>query len=338
MTTIRTTKRIALHALADTHISGLPVVPLIGAVVWLAAVAWIRPSPFERDWAMLILLLAAFVYVPLGIDLRTLHLATGPCSPLWRVARFLTVPAALLLSLAIAQPQGVFAALFALPWLAVCGTIALAGFDQLRRSHGPRRFDRAALDIGPILLAVGGGWTVLDRAGVRPLDFEPVIVLLTAIHFHYAGFVLPLVAALALERRPQRIARVAVAAIAAGVLLVAVGITATQQGFTPAIETAAALELAAAGLTVAWLHARLAMIGSAAPRAARALWFLSAAALAFSMLLAAAYGCRPYLPVAWLDIPWMRALHGTANAVLFAAPALVGWGLQPNRAVTGTAS
>jgi outer membrane biosynthesis protein TonB len=31
----------------------------------------------------------------------------------------------------------------------------------------------------------------------RPLDFDPVIVLLTAVHFHYAGFLLPLCTALA---------------------------------------------------------------------------------------------------------------------------------------------
>jgi hypothetical protein len=34
------------------------------------------------------------------------------------------------------------------------------------------------------------------------------------------------------------------------------------------------------------------------------------------------------VPLPWLDIPWMRALHGTANALGFTVPALVGWYVQ----------
>ena len=49
------------------------------------------------------------------------------------------------------------------------------------------------------------------------------------------------------------------------------------------------------------------------------------------MLLAALYGLRFYLPVAWLDIPWMRALHGSANALGFALPALLGWSMVKAR-------
>jgi hypothetical protein len=45
------------------------------------------------------------------------------------------------------------------------------------------------------------------------------------------------------------------------------------------------------------------------------------------MLLAALYGSRFYLAVDWLDIPWMRALHGTANAVGFGVVGLLGWSM-----------
>ncbi|MEZ4934569.1 MAG: YndJ family transporter [Saprospiraceae bacterium] len=43
-------------------------------------------------------------------------------------------------------------------------------------------------------LSVGGLWAVADRMGWRPLDYDPEIVFLTVAHFHYAGFVLPIVA------------------------------------------------------------------------------------------------------------------------------------------------
>ena len=49
---------------------------------------------------------------------------------------------------------------------------------------------------GLVYLAVGGVWTVIARAGLRPLGFPDLIVLLTAVHFHYAGFALPVLAGL----------------------------------------------------------------------------------------------------------------------------------------------
>ena len=45
-----------------------------------------------------------------------------------------------------------------------------------------------------LYLPIGAGWLVLYRLGVRPLGFADVIVLLTGVHFHYTGFVLPIVA------------------------------------------------------------------------------------------------------------------------------------------------
>jgi len=43
------------------------------------------------------------------------------------------------------------------------------------------------------------------------------------------------------------------------------------------------------------------------------------------MVLAGLYGTRALFPVAGLDIPWMRALHGSANAIGFALAGVLGW-------------
>jgi YndJ-like protein len=174
-----------------------------------------------------------------------------------------------------------------------------------------------------IYLAIGGAWAVSDRLGFRPLDFDPVIVLLTAIHFHYAGFALPLVTGLAARRLDGGTARLAAAGVIAGVPLVAIGITSTQLKAGPLIESLAAWVLAAAGILTASLHLRLAF--APGRPLVRCLWAVAAVSLAGSMVLAAMYGSRFYIALSWLDIPWMRAFHGTANALGFGLAGLLAW-------------
>jgi hypothetical protein len=50
------------------------------------------------------------------------------------------------------------------------------------------------------------------------------------------------------------------------------------------------------------------------------------------MFLAALYGSRQLLPLEWLTIPWMRALHGTVNSLGFALSALLAWKIQQSTA------
>ncbi|MEX2118856.1 MAG: YndJ family transporter [Pirellulales bacterium] len=295
---------------------------LTGGVVWLATLALLRPSPLETTWAHLLLMLAALVYLPLGLRLVPLR-ASGRAGRLLRAAALLQLPAALLLGCAYLLPQGLAAAALTLPWLAVTGLAALAGISWLAR-RGPLPPGELCFDAGLVYLAVGGAWAVLDRGGFRPLGFEAVIVMLTSVHFHYAGFVLPLLTGLAIREQHGRVARAAGLGVIAGVPLVAVGITATQIGLGPLLECLAAWLTAVAGILAAWLYLRLVLEGRW-PALSRGLWVLSAVLLAASMTLAALYGSRFYLPLTWLDIPLMRALHGTANALGFAGAGLAAW-------------
>ena len=296
---------------------------LIGALAWLnVAILW-RPSPFEPQWAVLLLLLGALVIVPLGLRLVP-DLQEGPAK-LWRIAVFLQLPAALLLLAAFARPAGTLAAGLALPWLATTGVIALLGLLRAwQRRWQP--LEELCLDAGLIYLAVGGGWAILDRLGARPLAFDPVIVLLTAIHFHYAGFALPIVTGLTGRVLRTGAARLAAAGVIAGVPLVAAGITSRQLAAGPWLETLAAWVLSLAGLLAAGLLLRLA-IQKNGPPASRALWIVAALSLAFSMVLSLLYGSRAYFYLAWLDIPWMRAFHGTTNALGLGVAGLLGWNL-----------
>jgi hypothetical protein len=297
--------------------------PLLGGIVWIAAALWMRPTPFDAGWAVLLLLLAPLVLVPLGLRLANRAPEDGNVSSLLRMAATLQLPAAVLLVLAFALPPGDVAAALSLPWLLTTGLISLAGLFHIRK-RGLIPWEELCLDAGLVYLVIGGGWAVLSRWGMRPLEFEAIIVLLTAIHFHYAGFVLPLLTGLAVRDVKGTWARLVPLGVTAGVPLVAVGITATQLGLGTVLESFAACLTALAGMGTAALHLRLSL-DPARPRVARLLWLVASLALGFSMLLAALYGCRFFLPVERLDIPWMRAWHGTANAVGFGLAGLLAW-------------
>ena len=303
-------------------------------------------------WARALLAVGALVVVPLGLHLAEWAferpaLDSYPSSAWARSSPKLRFVVLLVAGVALAIAQwfspGAMAAGLAAPWLLVTALIALVGLARAWHfRRGPLPAFVAAC--GMVYLAIGGGWALADRAGIRPLGFDPAIVLLTAVHFHYAGFALPILTALAIDalHKPEAPARetpstrqtaVSLAGasglcialgVVASVPLVAVGITATQLGYSPLAELIAAWCMSLSGLGVAWLYLRLAFRPTT-PRIARELWSFGALFLACGMLLSILYGSRWLVPLPWLDIPLMRALHGTANALGFTVPALAGW-------------
>jgi hypothetical protein len=300
---------------------------LVLGILWLLVMACIHPSPREIVWVTAILILGAAVVVPLGLE-QALRSSQGIEGRLLESAAKVHLPAVIFLAASAFWPPGPLAALTALPWLGVTGLIALAGLLRLWR----RRFlplEELCFDAGLVYLAVGGGWTVLAWGGLRPMGFASPIVLLTAVHFHYAGFALPLLTGLAGRNLPRGIwTQAASLGVIAGVPLVAVGITTSQLGGGPAIEAAAAVTTGGAGLLTAGLLLRLAA-QPGRPDLLRAQWILSAFSLTGGMVLAALYGLRTWISIPWLDLPWMWALHGTANSIGFAVPGLAAWALLP---------
>ena len=224
----------------------------------------------------------------------------------------------LLLAISLCLTQGSLAGLLAIPWLLVTLLLAWLGLK-----HGLRCARRSPADfcfaISMIFLSIGGGWALLSRLGVRPLGFSDTIVLLTAIHFHYAGFALPLMAGLAYRSRTQHPALPwIVLLIVLGVPLVAVGITAS-----PVIEVVGSCMLASGAVLLACLQ-----IGHAHQRLvepARGLLLVSGMSLILGMVLAVVYAVGEYVGTRLLDIPVMIPLHGAANSIGFSLAGLYGW-------------
>ena len=296
----------------------------VGAVVWVAALSTGELGPIDRALA-----LAPLVLVPLGLTVARTAAFEGTPGRLAAAATLAQFPAAALLTASLLVPGGIVAGALALPWLLVAAALALAGALRLRervRSTGPvagGALAETTVDAGLIYLPAAAVALVGSHLGIT-LWFEPVIVRLTAVHFHYAGFVLPVVAGVAARSLPDpgRAFRAVVGVVAVGPALIAVGIA-----FSPLVEVAsvAAFTVAVAGF--GGLVVR--RVAPTRPRGQAALLAVSALALPVSMLLALGFGVGEF--VGWappgLDLGTMVLVHGSLNAFGFALAGLVGWRL-----------
>ena len=299
----------------------------IGAIAWLAFVVSARTSPEGPAWALVLLTFAALVVVPLALDLVAERRDSGKTARAMTWAKTLQLPAAALLALSCGLKPGLVALGLAVPWAAVTALLAAVGFGRMLRDAWSRPIDRLSTDVGLIYFLIGGVWTMADRGGLRPLRLDPEIVALTAVHFHYAGMLLPIFAGLVLRQMPEsRFASRAVVGVALSIPAVAFGITASQLSWSPAIEAAAGTALALSAIAIAILQIRHALDAIDAPMIGRILLGVSGVALFFAMLLGAAYAIRGFAaPLPWLGLPQMRAIHGTLNAIGFGVCGALGW-------------
>ena len=321
----------------------------VGLVAWLVTLAWMRPGIRSETWGSVLLLLAAFVCVPWLLTLvegieNSRHESTAPTgsssgvrsrakleSLAWRVAASTQLLAALSLALSFMLERGTSAAMLSAPWLITTAAMALVALQRILRQ--PRRLlaaDTLCFDAAFAFPLVGAAWTLLSRMGARPLEFSDQVVLLTGVHFHFAGLALPLAAGLAVRSARRAVGMLTAILVVAGTPLVATGITLKHLSGLQVAEAIAAWTMALGGLFVAGLHAREAL-RQAHSGLQRALFGAAALSLAFGMLLAIAFGSRAYVDIGELDYGWMRALHGSANALGFALPALAAWLLSERR-------
>lgn len=303
----------------------------LGLAMWGVATWLTVPTLHDSAWAHALLLFAAIVLVPLLFDLAEEPADSPRVQGLWRAVRRWHFPSATLLLLAVINPQGDVAALCTIPWFGLTVILAVIGLMRVTA----RKTDdgaRLCVDAGLIFSAIGGAWTLADRAAYQPLGFDPAIVTLTAVHFHFAGLVLPVLTGKILARgADSAFSRWIGRGIVLGVPLVAVGITSTQFAMSPAIEFATAWVLALSGIALGVRQVRLGL----APGAnvlVNCGWVFAGLSLIVGMLLAGLYASRFYLPgIPWLDIPWMRAMHGTCNALGFAFVGTLAWWFEQRR-------
>jgi hypothetical protein len=302
------------------HISALA-----GALAWLPLLLLLPAEPPTIALITRLLLLAVLVFVPLALGLA----ATGCSAPdvgRLRLAVRVQPFVAAAVAAAFLLPAGMLAGLLASSWLLFAGIVALLGVMRLF-DHDLRDAAELCIDVSLLLLPIGGFWLTMARFGARPLGFGDTIVLLTAVHFHYAGFALLMLAGLAGRRLRSGAPmvwgsfRLVAAGLIAGVPLVALGIT-----FSRALEILAVLLLASSVLALALLTLG-AVVPQLARRAARALLAISALASVATMLLAVGYAGGSIVGLA-LTIPQMVLAHGALNAFGLVLCGLLAWTLE----------
>ena len=294
-----------------------------GAAVWAGMAVLARMGVARVGALELLFLFAPLVIVPLGMELGS-GIGGGWCEEL---ARRLQPAGAALAVVAICLAPGPRAAIVSAGWMVICLLMAGGGVVSLvrtlwRDASGGARATSIAICIARIDLAVGGAWLVASRLGMRPMGIQGPIGLLTAVHFHFAGFATATIAARTLqfaERRGEyRWLKPVVGLVAGLPIVVAVGFV-----VSPAVKMVAAILFSA---SVAGLAIAVRACGREAENAtARVLLEVAAGSVFASMVLSAAYAVADFAGSDVLTIPQMARTHGILNAVGFCLLGILGW-------------
>ncbi len=267
-----------------------------------------------------ILTLGVLGVVPLAL------LVAPSAGPTWDRLRAITAwalpvgGASAVISLWLPPPTG---APWVAPWMAVCLLVASLGVVRLFSGRGYRDPARLVSAAALGYLPVGAAWLVAARMGIQPMGFDPAIVTLTAVHFHFAALAAPIYASRVIDGLEGTARRVAVAA---GLALVA-AIPVVAIGFmtTPIVGLVGTALLALGLVTLALLAALRVRVER---RAAKALLAISALSVLLSMPLALFYQWGQVVGDDTIGLEWMVRLHGFANAHGFATCGLLAWAIE----------
>jgi YndJ-like protein len=305
---------------------------MVGAAAWAALAVLARMGIFRAGAMELLFLFAPLVIVPLGMELGRVSggAVRGTARRLEEAAQSLQPLGAALAIVAVWLPPGKWAGLVAAGWMVVCGLAALGGMLELRRSFADRsvRATRFGANVGGVDLAVGGAWLVASRLGWQPMGIQEPIGLLTAVHFHFAGFATATIAATTLryverwgERRWLRRLVIVVAILP---FLVAAGFV-----VSPVLKMAAAAVFSGSVAVLAGFMWRCA--GRMQDGTGRAFLRIASGCVWAAMALSVAYAVSDFLKSDFLTIPRMASTHGVLNAAGFCLLGLLGWLLEGSR-------
>jgi len=298
----------------------------LGALLWAVVAVLARIGVAPIGAVELMFLFAPLVIVPLGMELARV---IGGNSPLVGFVQRVQPAAAALTLVALWLPPGRLAGSLACTWMAVCLSITAAGvIDLFSLARSPADSGirpavyRFVVAIAHLDLGVGGAWFVASRFGMRPMGIQEPIGLLTAVHFHFAGFATAMIAAAMLrfaeQRGEHRWLRWVVAVVAGMPLVVAAGFV-----ISPLVKMGAGVmfSVSVASLAVV-LRSCTKRLQS---RTARVLFHVAATAVFTGMVLSTTYAVADFNGSDVLPIPQMARTHGILNAVGFCLPGLLGW-------------
>lgn len=290
---------------------------MIGLAVWVTLGLSSFSPRVHLGIIEVLFLLAPWLVVPLGADLIEVPEAKSKS----RLRDWVLFTAASFTTISFFLNNRVAASMFASCWLFVCVGFAADAVLRLRKS-GASSLTQFCFAAGEGYLLVAGCWLVASRAGLHPLGFQEPIVLLTGVHFHFAGFASAVLAGLTYERLRASNWRLLLQAVLLAVVC-GPGVLGLAFLLGPKWKLVAALLVAIGQISLAVAMIR---VGIAATNGiGRGLLFVAGASVAVGMVLAAVWALGEYPLQAFVNIRQMAEFHGALNAVGFVACGLTGW-------------
>ena len=262
--------------------------------------------------------------VPMGVSVLFGRDGEARFGPLERSAVVAMLFGAPCYALALRFRGTPWAPALAAPWGIATALLALAGLRRLVRRR-PRHLAEVASDVALLYLGVGGAWAFAYASGIVVLRFAGTEVLLTATHFHFAGFGACFVAGQAgraLAGRAPWIYRVATVGMLSCIALLAIGITLSH-----VVETFAAWVVAASLVLQGMLLLRIALLPRRLP--GRLLLVVAGACTVVSGSLAAWFALLGFRNLGDGALETMVRWHGLLNAVGFVGCASLAFRLEP---------
>ncbi|HLW86605.1 MAG TPA: YndJ family transporter [Candidatus Sulfotelmatobacter sp.] len=321
-----------------------------GAALWAGIAVLARMGIARIGVIELMFLFAPLVIVPLGMELARLGgFESGVARACAALAQTLQPLGAVLAVVAVCLPPGGRAGFVAAGWMVVCGLMASGGAVELghlilrstasmenltggvpvatRAVVVSEKLPRIAGCVAVIDLAVGGAWLVASRLGWRPMGIQEPIGLLTAVHFHFAGFATALIAGATLRFAEASLGGrgILLRWLRRVVVFVIVMPFVVAAGFviSPALKMVAAMAFSASVAALAgfvWMCA-----GRVEDGTARGLLRLAAGAVLVGMAFSGTYAVADFVKSDLMPIPRMASTHGVLNAVGFCLLGLLGW-------------
>lgn len=301
-------------------------VAALGALVWIGTLFGpLLASDTMHDVAQ-IMLLGPLVLVPLTWSIEP--------TPEPKLARWLATaatwamgPSSWLVAASFYTGQSIGSALMLLPWLLTTGAMMLHALLSIKRDPSRLKdMEQLAIIASRVYLPGGAVWWISWRAGFELLDFPLLIVLLTAMHFHFAGYMAPWLAAQAgLEQRHTSgklslALKLIIACVISGMPLIAIGIqfSAGVELVATTIFTGGVIALGCYNLSQLpsiWRQDKRAAVGVA----------ISALASFVTMVAAILFVAHHITPAIGITIPQMVMVHGWTNGLGFALAGALGW-------------
>lgn len=203
----------------------------------------------------------------------------------------------------------------ALYFLATC-IIAKKGLERFL-NRGFTNVAEIMIDVGFLYIAVGGAWYFAYIAQINT-GFSPIITWLTAIHFHYSGFLLCVSLGLFGRLFTRKIYKPIAIIILSGPLLVAIGIT-----FSTVIEIVSVTLYVVAIfiLFIMTFQVRMPIVQAICIQ-------LTIGALCFTIIWSFLYAYGNFSGQVIVDIPNMLDFHGKINCYVFGVFAVIGWAMN----------